>query len=285
MQTSENAAESAIRNILYPTDLSLAAERALPYAREIARCYGSRLYAVHVREQGTDALVPTGTAKETAQEELAQRERTKDLEELLLGIIHEIIFLSGRVCQTLITFIQEKRMDLVVFSTQGRTGFDNVKFGSVAVDIFWRAPCPALIVGPAVSITPKENVALHRILYATDFSAESLAAAPHAISLARQHHAQPILLHVIQGGADVPAMLHTLRRLLPFGTELQSEPDCVVEHGAPTSKILEVADRRRADLIVLGVHATKGRLQKQFARSGIFKIITQAKCPVLTVRS
>jgi len=285
MQTSVNSAQSTIRNILYTTDLSAAAERALPYAREIAQRYGSKLYAVHVREQVTDTLVPTSTMKQTAQEELVQREGTKDLEELLLGIIHEITFLSGKVWQTLITFIQEKQMDLVVFSTQGRTGFDNVKFGSVAVDIFWSTPCPALIVGPAVSIKAKENVALHRILYATDFSTESLAAAPHAISLARQHRAQPILLHVIQGGADVPAMLHTLRRLVPFGTELQSEPDCVVEHGAPTRKILEVADRRGADLIVLGVPATKGRLQTQFARSGIFKIITQAKCPVLTVRA
>jgi nucleotide-binding universal stress UspA family protein len=284
MQTSENTGQLALRNILYTTDFSVAAERALPYAREIARCYGSRLYVVHVLRPGADPLVPTSSLKKTAAEAIVQREGG-DLEEQLLGILHEIIFLSGKVWQTLNKFIQEKRMDLVVFSTHGRTGFDKVKVGSVAADIFWNAPCPALIVGPVVSTKPRENATLNRILYATDFGVESLAAAPYAISLAQEHRAQLILLHSIESEGDVPAMFDTLRQLVPFGTELRCEPDRVVEHGAPAGKILEVAVGHGADLIVLGIHGNKGLIQKHLTRSGVFRIVAQAKCPVLIVRA
>jgi nucleotide-binding universal stress UspA family protein len=285
MQTSENANQFAIRNILYTTDFSSAAERALPYAREIARHSGSMLYAVHVLPPGADPLVSAGAMNKNAEEGAVQRQGKRDLEERLLGILHEIIFLSGKVWQSLIELIQERRMDLIVFSAHGRTGLDKVMFGSVATDIFWNAPCPALIVGPAVSAKSGENATLKRILYATDFTTESLSAVPHAISLARQHHAQSILLHAIQSGEDVPAMLYALRQLIPLGAELQHQPKCVLEHGEPRSKIVEVADRHHADLIVLGLHDTTNSLRKHFATSGVFKIITQAKCPVLTVRA
>jgi nucleotide-binding universal stress UspA family protein len=154
----------------------------------------------------------------------------------------------------------------------------------VAADIFWNAPCPALIVGPVVSTKPRENATLNRILYATDFGAESLAAAPYAISLAQEHRAQLILLHSIESEGDVAAMLDTLRQLVPFGTELRCEPDGVVERGAPAGKILEVAVGHGADLIVLGIHHNKGLIQKHLTRSGVFRIVAQAKCPVLIVR-
>ena len=239
------------------------------------------------------ACFPAGRWPSRSGESLGQRSgrrvrparRREELEERLLGILHEIVFLTGKVWQSLVEFIREKEMDLVVFSTRGRSGFDKPQFGSVATDIFWNAPCPALIVGPAVSAKLGENAALNRILYATDFTTESLAAVPQTISLARQHRAQAILLHAIQGGEDVPAMLYSLRQLIPLGAELPQQPECLVERGESTSKIVEVADRHQVDLIILGIGAIQSPLRKHFSQSGIFKIITEAKCPVLTVRA
>jgi nucleotide-binding universal stress UspA family protein len=47
-----------------------------------------------------------------------------------------------------------------------------------------------------------------------------------------------------------------------------------------------VSEGRGADMIVLGVHGAEGHLAggTHFARSGAYKVVTQAKCPVLTVR-
>jgi len=285
MKTSDVAGQLTLKNILYATDLSAAAERALPYALEIARRYGATVYATHVIQPDVYPLVPpTAWPQMAEQEEVFRKESRKGLEEQLHAVPHEIIFEQGKVWHTLSEIIEEKCIDLLVFSTHGRTGLDRVLFGSVAEEILRKASCPVLAVGPAVTDRPKQRAELNRILYATDFSAESLAAVPYTVSLAQEHSARLILLHSIETKDDAPSILYTLRQLVPFGTDLKCEPECVVEHGAPATKILEVAEMRAADLIVLGVHRNKGPLQKHLMRSGVLRIVSQAKCPVLIVR-
>jgi nucleotide-binding universal stress UspA family protein len=285
MDTRDVIGQLTLKNILFATDLSSAAERALPYALEIARRYGSTIYAAYVIEPEVYPLVPpTAWPKMAEQEEVFRKESRKDLEERLQAVPHKIIFQQGKVWQTLSEIIEEKEIDLLLFSTHGRTGLDRVLFGSVAEEILRKAPCPVLAVGPAVTAKPKRTAELNRILYATDFGAESLAAAPYAISLAQEHRAQLILLHSIETKGDTPSILFTLRQLVPFGADLRCEPECVVEHGAPAAKILELAEARCADLIVLGVHGNKGPVQKHLTPSGLLRIVSQAKCPVLIVR-
>jgi nucleotide-binding universal stress UspA family protein len=286
MKTLGIASQLRLTNILYATDLSFASERALPYALEIARRYGSTVYAVHAIHPDYDPLVPSSAWPYLDQdEEIFRQESRKDLERQLQGVPHGIIFQQGETWPIVSDLIEERGMDLLVFSTHGRTGLDRVLFGSDAEKFFRKAPCPVLAVGPAVTGKPKQNAELNRILYATDFGAESLAAAPYAISLAQEHRAQLILLHLIADGGDVPTMLHTLRQLVPFGADLRCEPTCVVARGTPADKILEVAEGHGADLIVLGVHRDKGLFPKHLTRTGVFRIVAQAPCPVLIVRA
>jgi nucleotide-binding universal stress UspA family protein len=287
MRVSDVPGQLGLKNILFPTDLSGTAERALPYAQGIAHRYGSTIVAVHVIEPDVYPVVPSAAWPQMAtDEEMFRQEGKAALEERLRGIPHQLIFRAGEVWQALSEIIQEQQIDLIVSSTHGRTGLEKVLLGSVAEEIFQKASCPVLTVGSSVSSKPRENGDLNRILCATDFSPESLAAAPYAISLAREHRAQLILLHCIEEGGDVQTMLHTLRDLVPFGAELRAEPICVVERGAHGNKILEVSEGHGADMIVLGVSGASPRARKKtyFYRSALYKIVTQAKCPVLTVR-
>jgi nucleotide-binding universal stress UspA family protein len=164
-------------------------------------------------------------------EDVFREESKRDLEEQLQSVSHEMIFRPGKTRQTLSQLIEEKRIDLLVFSTHAGSGMQKLLFGSVADDIFRSSPCPVLAVGPGVRIKPRANAELNRILYATDFKAESLAVAPYAISLAQEHRAQLVLLHSIEKKGDVPAMLHSLHQLIPLGAELRTEPVCIVVHG------------------------------------------------------
>jgi nucleotide-binding universal stress UspA family protein len=272
-------------NILYATDLSFAAERALPYALEIARRYGATIYVVHVIQPDVYPLVPPSAWSKMAETEAVFREESKrDLEEQLQSVPHEIIFRPGKTWPILSQLIEEKQIDLVVFSTHGGGGLQKLIFGSVADDIFRSSPCPILAVGPSVRIKPRANAELNRILYATDFKTESLAAAPYAISLAQEHRAQLVLLHSIEDGGDVSAILHTLKQLVPFGAELRTDPVCIVERGAPASKILEVAEAHGADLIMLGIQNNIKNFGKHLLRPGIFQIVAGATCPILMVR-
>jgi nucleotide-binding universal stress UspA family protein len=69
MKTLAIASQLTLKNILYATDLSFAAERALPYALEMARRYGSTVYAVHAIHPDYDPLVPPSAWPNLEQDE------------------------------------------------------------------------------------------------------------------------------------------------------------------------------------------------------------------------
>jgi nucleotide-binding universal stress UspA family protein len=196
--------------------------------------------------------------------------------------------------------IKEKGIDLIVVGTRGRTGIAKTLLGSVAELILRQAPCPVLTVGPHVRLEQErwdterygKQREMREILYATDLAADFPAAAPYAISLAQENQAHLVLLHVIedqkagelvQPEQVVDSMEHKLRQLVPQEAELWCEPVSLVEQGEPAEKILDVANRRHADLIVLGARSAKG-LATHLNAGTVHKIVSQAKCPVLTVR-
>ena len=183
---------------------------------------------------------------------------------------HEVIFQGGEVYATLNELARDKQADLIVLGTHGRSGLEKILMGSVAERIFRETRFPVMTVGPKAEEKCRTTSELCRILYATDFSAESLHAAPFAISLARENRAHLILLNCFEGGEDgIQAMLQGLRQLVPFGAELRCEPICIVERGPHGQKILDVAQSHGADLIVLGVDgASKGLSHKSLPQFG-----------------
>jgi len=120
---------------------------------------------------------------------------------------------------------------------------------------------------------------------------------PYAVSLAEEDQAQLTLLHVVEesdaGIADVDAvkahLMHRLQELVPSDAEPWCHVECLLEFGRqfarPTDRILEIAGDQAADLIVLGVRPVHGKLGLMtHLASTTAQILTQAVCPVLTVR-
>ena len=287
MSPARPAAHIRLKNILYATDLSPAAEKALPFALQIARRYDAAVHVLHVFQPGVYPLVPPTAWSEMERGlEIFRNQKKRELDEKLHGIQHDIEFRDGGIWENIETATRKERIDLLVLGTHGRTGLGKMALGSIAEQALRDAPCPLLTIGPNVSVDPNHAAEWTRILYATDFSTASLAAAPHAISLAREHRAHLILLHCGGHEGDVQAMLHTLGDLVPFGSDLRVEPDCVVAHGSPDAKILEVAEDHGADVIVLGLPAARSdRTSKAVLdRAAIYRVVSRAACPVLTVR-
>ena len=181
------------------------------------------------------------------------------LEPQLKAITHEVIIRKGDIWQELSAIVEQEEIDLVIMGTHGRTGVSKVLMGSVAEKMFRHAPCPVLTVGPNVSGEPEAIVDIHTILFPTDFSPESVAAVPYAISLAQEHQARVYLLHVTSSDVgDVPelSVKAALHNLIPPRTEFLCEPRMFIESGIPAQKILELAEELAVDLIVLGVKPT-----------------------------
>lgn len=280
----------SFKNILFATDFSRAITASLPYAEELARRYGSTVHVVHVVRPDFYPYVPPSEWPRIAREEKEFREKGKrQLEAEFQGFPHEFIFPSGDVWKNLARIIEQKKIDLIVLGTHGRTGVEKVLMGSVAEEIVRQAKCPVLTVGRAVfsKATHAAAADLNRILYATDFSPESLAAAPYAISLAREYRAELILMHAIQKPEPgrVNSAFQTLRDVIPFGTRLSQAPRFIVERGSPEAAILNVGKKQNADLIVMGVRGASALLpvRTRFVNSIAYMVVAKSACPVLTV--
>jgi nucleotide-binding universal stress UspA family protein len=296
MKTLTSQTRIVLKNILFATDFSAAADAALPFAIQMARRYGASVHGVHVRPFELYGGVPPASWPVLAEEaEKAAKENTRRLEEELRDVPHNVVVGQGDIWEVLAAVIQENDIDLIVIGTRGRTGIEKMVLGSVAEEIFRRASCPVMTVGPHASRDAERAVKMGEILYPTDFTAESLAAAPYAVSLAQENQAHLTLLHVCEKGKAgdlvdpghfVDPTLRMLRSLVPEDAGLWCEPECAVEKGDPAAKILDVAEKRHADLIVLGVRRAHGVPGAATHLGGALahKIVAYAECPVLTVR-
>jgi nucleotide-binding universal stress UspA family protein len=290
----DSATRISLKNILYATDFSSQSEAALPYALAIARRYGSKLYAAHVISFDAPLLPSEAWAVTSAQVEREAKEGIQRVDAQLQGVPHQVFLRRGDVWEALSEIVQTREIDLLVMGTHGRTGLRKLLMGSVAEEIFRQAPCPVLTVGPKASANSKGVVELHEILFATHFGPESLAAAPYAISLAQEHQAQLALLYVLERAdasirdpeLTAASLLHRLQTLVPPEAELWCHPKYFVKYGSPGDQILELANTRHANLIVLGAHRVQRHLgaTTHLARTTAHKVLSQAECPVLTVR-
>jgi nucleotide-binding universal stress UspA family protein len=297
MEAVKANARIQLRNILFCTDLSDAAANALPYATKLASHFGSKLYALYVRRKGHYAHAAPGQEPVLADLPEAQaREQIKHSLAQFSEFEHDILILEGDLWPAINTAISDKQVDLLVLGTRGRTGLSKLLLGSAAEEIFRRSPCAVLTVGPKSPVQPSRAGEFSPILYATDFTPESMAAAPYAISLAQEYQAQLTLLHVIDGPKRTDlvtsdqlagATERRLRQIVPPESELWCEPHCIVGEGIAADEILTVADHRKAGLIILGVRRPagfRGGKATHLPIATAHKVVSGATCPVLTVR-
>jgi nucleotide-binding universal stress UspA family protein len=161
----------ALKNIVFATDLSPTAKKALPYAVAFARQYKAAVYVVHALHPNVFPFaLPDTWPMLIEAEEQVREEGKKELETALQGISHELFFNEGTVWEILSDAIRKNNADLIVLGTHGRSGIGKAVLGSVAEEVFRQATCPVLTVGPYVSLGGKLSMVLNRILYATDFS-------------------------------------------------------------------------------------------------------------------
>ena len=293
MQAVQARTRITVKNILFATDFSTASDAAALIAMQIAKRYGAKVYGVHVnRFDDYTAAAPNAWAAMAEAAEKQTKEQARRLNEQLQSVEHEVVIGEGNTWEVTSKLIKQEEIDLVVVGTRGRTGLGKALLGSVAEQILRQSPCPVLTVGPHVNLWSDEYAKMREILYATDLVAELPMAAPYAISLAQENQAHLVLLHVIEDPkagdlVDSPEVVDVkqrkLQQLVTEQAGLWCEPTFVVEQGPAAEKILDVAKRRHTDLIVLGARPATG-LATHLNIGTVHKVVSQATCPVLTIR-
>jgi len=141
-----------MKKIVFATDFSEGSLTALPYAIDMAKNYGAKLYFVHVIydiAKTTGWYVPHVSVEEMYRdmESGASDELKKIFVEEMRGFKDiEHVVLKGTPYEEITGFASDENIDLIVLGTHGRTGINRMLFGSTAEQIVRSAPCPVLSV-------------------------------------------------------------------------------------------------------------------------------------------
>ncbi|HUE77566.1 MAG TPA: universal stress protein [Longimicrobiales bacterium] len=292
--------------ILVPVDGSSFAEHALPYALGIARRTAATLHVglVHVRYHLASPSYPLVAELEAQDAAELERDRVY-LDELVerlrpSGVRVRPMLLHGQVVPSLTGFIEEHGIGLVVMTTHGRGGLQRAWLGSTADGLLRNVDIPLLLVRPSDGtreIGAGSDHVFRHVLAALDGGDTAEAALREAVELGVVGRAAVTLAHVVQpaltafapyvepGAADLEIRdLRLKRRLASLSREewlwdRRIEVELELDY-FPAQSLLEMAERRDADLIVLGTHG-RGGLSRMILGSVADKVIRGTSRPVL----
>ena len=280
------------RSILFATDFSPVSDRALNYALGLAAPSHCKVYVVHAFASAPASPVSDygGRNNDINRKEAENHIRSLENSQLLQCIDHEVVLRGGRVGEVLRQMAESKNIELIVLGTHGRGGIKKLIMGSVAEEVLRLATCPVLTVG-AHAPDPAATVAFRRILLATDFSTGSLHALPYATAISQLSGGSLTLVHVLDptkvgwsGQIDAMRAQATERLKAMIPRDGASQIETWVRLGSPGYVIVEHAGEQKADLIVMGAHATRAvATSTHLPWTVAHHVVCHAPCPVLTV--
>jgi universal stress protein A len=141
------------KTIICPVDFSEASYHALEYASRLAQIDGGTLILIHVLHNPSDEFFhPEGyvigwdqaKARARAALEEAQVKRLANYPKT------ELIVDIGDPHELILNLARDRKADLIIVATHGRTGLSHMVLGSVAEKVIRHAPCPVFVVRQSV---------------------------------------------------------------------------------------------------------------------------------------
>lgn len=292
MPVNGGAVSLTIDSILLPTDFSPASEKAILLAKAIAKRFGSSVTLVHVLSLpvlgNVDGIsIPVADIKEEAAKDLDRLSRKFSDAKIS---VRTTLLNNSSPSSALLQMARDTASNLIVMGTSSKQGLEKLFLGSIAEQVIRQAGCPVLTVGPNTQYPLTDITEFRNIVYATDFSIQAAKAAIYALSFAEDSQANFYLCHVLDVWSPKAesrlsmerAFEAALKKLIPNSAYDWCNPECVVEHGNPVEAILGLANRVKADLLVLG--ARKSSFWLTHVEQGMTPaLLASATCPVLTI--
>jgi nucleotide-binding universal stress UspA family protein len=282
-----------MKKILFPTDFSEQSQVALPHAINMAALEGGELHLLYVvvLHGPTSPLMDEFSGEEEAR---AALDGLKTGETRVVHAVRRAIAASPAI----LDYAAENDVDMIVMGSHGRRGFRRLLLGSVTEEVIRAGRWPVLTIRSSPEAKAHSpNYAM--ILAPVDFSAHSELGVKAAADLARRFSGQLSLVHVIDipiipeiyGPVAAPAVdakraaAQAGQRLSELAERVAPDIDVQTEVrvGGAAHEILEAAEEREADLIVLPTHGFSG-LDRLLMGSVTEAVLRRAECPVLTLK-
>jgi nucleotide-binding universal stress UspA family protein len=180
----------------------------------------------------------------------------------------------------IIAAAEEHRADVIVMGRRGKRGLMRRMIGDATSKAIGAAKCSVLVVTEGAMMWHQ------RILLATDGSRFSDAAAVAATKVAQRCRLPVTVVSVIRESFTEERAAQAEEAAVRVSEHLRSrdiEADSVVLRGNPDKLILETAQARAADLIVMGTHGRTG-WERVVVGSVTESVIGKSRVPVLAVK-
>ena len=281
-----------LHDVITAVDYSEPARAAFDRALAISRQHGAHLTVVHA--------VPTDRRFDwEALQRIALMASLRQAAETA-GVPLTVSVQHGDPARVILLHARSRRPDLIVLGTNGRSGLDRFRMGSVAETVARNAKQPVLVVPPTSARTPETATPFNNILVAVDFSEGSKTAIDRALSMANGN-SRVTLVHVVRGVPPASASRYMyylmepeyqrqvardawqkMADVIPADVKASRKVHARVVTGDPATEISRVAAEADADLILVGVTA-RGAFGRLFGSSTAARVIRTAGRPVLAI--
>jgi nucleotide-binding universal stress UspA family protein len=289
LMATANSVAVTFEHILVPTDFSETSQRALEFAKVIAKQGDSELLLLHV-DPPVDPITPPEAAWIDVAEVQSQREEQMEQCGAALrseGFRAQTILGIGPLCSEISSAIKQNKVDLIVLGTRGKKGLERLMLGSDAEAVLRHVGRPVLSIGPEVPNLKDKTWRIREIICPITLDPRSAEVVAFAHKLAELHQAELVLFYV-KGSIDQKedaswvAFEDAFYRHVPKGSGKRPRLRTGVASGSPGATIADLAKQRGSDLIVMGAHPASW-VATHLARGTAAKVLAEAPCPVMTL--
>jgi nucleotide-binding universal stress UspA family protein len=280
------------KRIIVPLDGSELAERALPYAEELAMELGSEVILLNVRRQSEDPDHPEHRAYlskmvATTEQEIKKSPSLPPGEKVKVdsAIIGASSGLLTHPAEEILDYAEANSVGLIIMATHGRTGIKRWALGSTAEKVARASKCPILLIRANTDLP--QSVHLDKILVPLDGSKYSEAVLPHIENIAPKLNARIYLLKVVEptyhiypiydesayyGGTGMVEMPYTEEEMEPIKAAAEEYIISVnhkltaegiktshkVKVGSAAEEIIRAEEEMGVDMVAMSTHGHSG---------------------------
>jgi nucleotide-binding universal stress UspA family protein len=281
-----------LHRVLAAVDFSVPARAAFHHALALSRLHDAELTVVNA--------IPTDRPlKWDARERVRLMGSLGDAARAA-GVRFKVSVQHGDPAGVILLHARARRADLIVIGTSRRSGFDRLRFGSVAETVAREATLPVLVIPPTAGKASDWATPFKHILVAVDFGEGASAAVERALSMANGD-SRVTLVHVVRGvplgyssrrvshRMDSEYQRHLVRdawrripEVIPSNARTSPRLHARIVTGDPSVEISRIAEEIDADLILTGV-TPRGAIGRLIMGSTATRVIRTAGRPVLAV--
>ena len=208
------------------------------------------------------------------------------------GIDCEPMILNGLPEEQIPLIVKSRVVDRIIVASRAASGVERLIGGSVAESLISGVEIPVCTIGRYMRPDLACATQPERILLATSLQPGSPMLVSFASRLAELHHSHLTLLHVLEsvGRTEQERELaqfkarQKLSGLIPKEARYRYRPVLLVPEGDAKTVIPDVAGWSAQDLVILG-----GSFPSLFSwilgTGVVHRVIVEAKCPVITIKS